>query len=378
LGDFFLKKERKWSKKKKGEMHQQQYHDDIDGEEENWNDEWFGQDEPFHSWSCLYEELFSLSNTGTAVETIHKTFEVTMEFVLRHYGSKFNENDMKHATMIRDRGNTGIKLAFILGTLAHEGALRDVVTRGIKWGYDSIAAVSSEQPPLSMTDGVDILSPPSSADIPITPDSHITTVLGKEAINDNGETPPEIIGDYDVIENDRSGVECALKSLLYYRVLAIATRGLIETPFTEKNAADFLISFIEICFLGWKCLDSHSMMPFCDFFSARCKPEEDFRWSLLKENEVIDRENSFSRDRIYTEEDIRLDRKRAAEEFTGNVCQIKEQKPVVVRSLSVCSPRKNEERPIKMRRMGGPIGNTSTTTITSPFSATYSSPAPLM
>jgi hypothetical protein len=164
-------------------------------------------------WHCLYDEVFGADGNAEACRrSIETTFTAIHDYALRHYGSDYSRRDMFHCRLIVEKGNLALKLAYVLLILTHEKSLRDVVA-----GQAAVAAAES-----------------------------------------------------GVVE-DR---EHARKLMMYYRVLAIATRSLFETAFDETNARDFVSLFIQLCAVAWLCMDSAAMSMFCDQFSSRCKYDD--------------------------------------------------------------------------------------------------------
>jgi len=168
---------------------------------------------------CLYDELFGFDlRTGETCDAdtrarnaIEATCEAIRQFALRHYGREYNRKDREHSAAITRKGTAGTKLAYVLLMLTNEDSLREIITSGI--------------------------ARESAADT-------VNPALARERMR---------------------------KAIIFYRVLAIATRSLFETPFTETTSPMYVLMFLEICAVAWVCMDAAAMSMYCDFFSARWK-----------------------------------------------------------------------------------------------------------
>jgi hypothetical protein len=57
----------------------------------------------------------------------------------------------------------------------------------------------------------------------------------------------------------------------FYRVMAIATRSIYVSPFTERSVRRMALGVIRFCFMAWRCFDADGMARLCDWYSARCE-----------------------------------------------------------------------------------------------------------
>ena len=87
----------------------------------------------FGGWSCLYDELMpswrSMARAPADERAIDAAYDAVRAFVARHYSRDYNRLDREHDARISERGNRGLKLAFVLLMLAQHQCLRDEVRR---------------------------------------------------------------------------------------------------------------------------------------------------------------------------------------------------------------------------------------------------------
>lgn len=77
---------------------------------------------------CLYDELLSVYvPTDVVKEAIEVAFASTAEFMLRQYRAEFSRRDVANCRVVADKGNHGLKLAFVLLMLAQEQCHRDAI-----------------------------------------------------------------------------------------------------------------------------------------------------------------------------------------------------------------------------------------------------------
>jgi hypothetical protein len=77
--------------------------------------------------SCLYDELFS---GEMAAQSIEECFSAVLDFVKRNYCQVMHSRDWSRATFIAEKGNSAIKLAFMLLVETHEQAIHDQIVLG--------------------------------------------------------------------------------------------------------------------------------------------------------------------------------------------------------------------------------------------------------
>jgi hypothetical protein len=159
---------------------------------------------------CLYDDLFS-TDEGEARDSIDRAFSKFYEFGLRTYGMFMSDADIGRLKMMAERGNHGLKLAFMLFVMTHETAIRKNVNKAA-----------------------------------------IATLMDAGTALDSG-----------------MGLETVCKTVGFYRVLSIAVRSIFETPFTEVLAPVLVDRFIQFAYICWKCTDSEAMQNLCDSFSSR-------------------------------------------------------------------------------------------------------------
>jgi hypothetical protein len=75
----------------------------------------------------------------------------------------------------------------------------------------------------------------------------------------------------DQIAAGVAGTAPAEKMAAFRRLLSVATRSALETPFTERNSPALIGRYLQVAHLGWVSMDRRSLSNFCDFFCARTR-----------------------------------------------------------------------------------------------------------
>lgn len=187
---------------------------------------------------CIYDELFSLDSREVQ-GTIERLFDRFYAFSMRHYGMFVSEADTNRLMMMAERGNHGLKLAFILFIIAHETAIRTNICSSM------LKVLEEEQGSL---DGIEAKIKASIAEAP-----------------QRGATET----DWFKPASSLSKMETICKTVGFYRSLAIGMRSILETQFTEVNAPVLVDRFIQLMFICWKCTDAEAMQNMCDTFACR-------------------------------------------------------------------------------------------------------------
>ena len=80
---------------------------------------------------CLYDEVFS-NDEEVAREAIDSTFESIYDFTRRNYGGSLSTSDEKRLELVRQLGNHGLRLAFVLSMLANEPVIREEIDADVE------------------------------------------------------------------------------------------------------------------------------------------------------------------------------------------------------------------------------------------------------
>ena len=166
---------------------------------------------------CLYDVLFRAvdDNPYETRDAISEIFLAVMIYSMRLYGNEMTTRDKINAYHVIKNNDPRIQLSFVLMMLVHETSQQYVIMDGAAeaacWDHGGAALCDKTVQRISV----------------------------------------------------------------FYRVISIGVRSVLETPFTEHNAATILQSFLQFCATAWMTMDVPSMIMHCQFFSGCIESDDD-------------------------------------------------------------------------------------------------------
>lgn len=194
--------------------------------------------------TCIYDELFSLEEED-AKGAIDDLFKMIYDFSMRHYGRFVSSSDATRLKMVSERGNHGLRMAFLLFIITHETAIRTNVCES------AFRRIEEEGGGDTSTDQcwIDSLRERSREEL--------------SSLGDGSHLGVHPVG------SPTRAFERVCKVVGFYRAMSIGVRSILETQFTEVNAPVLVDRFLQFLFLCWKCTDSEAMHNLCDTFGCR-------------------------------------------------------------------------------------------------------------